>query len=389
MQIYNVAFVKNDALNRHEAIFKYNPTIIGILKRHGWRFDGATKRWWSENGPTDEVRELLNKEGVETPWEKDVVPQEEKQEEKKPRKTKAAKGQNPPVHEPRAKLKFFSHFDTMEDFLHAMQTTKFHPQFRERASIHRDRNFTGTDTYEEALDLARWGWPEGTQRMQQAVDAIASSTAVQTVMSTMHDVAGAYPIAAYAAAGDPMCMVAPGEVLDSVRPVVRLYVSNTARANTEVESIMNYGAVVLSVVDALESGGFRVEITQGSPVAAFMKDNLVGECQIILKNADDALDIEKLSFALAHPSMLRRLQFRWRETHTNGDFELGYGVPVQAKQGREYDADQVALPAVDTFDAWQLETPEKAYKYVMPIFETALRDRFQNLPPLTGTGEAA
>jgi hypothetical protein len=61
--------------------------------------------------------------------------------------------------------------------------------------------WSGTKTFEEAVDLAINGWPEGRKRLMTAMAAAQSAPAFTPSLAM--DVAGAYPIAALAEAPDP------------------------------------------------------------------------------------------------------------------------------------------------------------------------------------------
>ena len=53
-------------------------------------------------------------------------------------------------------------------------------------------------------------------------------------------------------------------------------------------------------------------------------------CKVCVKQPDERLNISKISFALAHPSMLRRHFLRWMETDPFIDVDMGsfYGYPA-------------------------------------------------------------
>ena len=97
------------------------------------------------------------------------------------------------------------------DSLDALVTAASAPSsWATRDSREGEFSFTGTRSFDQACEFARHGWQDGLSRMQCALDAVkASNTASGPAPGFLLDVAGAYPIAALAAAGDAFCMMAP------------------------------------------------------------------------------------------------------------------------------------------------------------------------------------
>lgn len=114
-------------------------------------------------------------------------------------------------------------------------------------------------TREEAVDMARNGWAEGRSHMVEAMAQARPSIALAPAFTM--DVGGAYPIAAMAAAGDPCSMVSPDPVENAFKPIIRIAVNVWASCMYKAEEFTAYGAAVMSCIDAVECGGFRVELT--------------------------------------------------------------------------------------------------------------------------------
>ncbi len=186
-------------------------------------------------------------------------------------------------------------------------------------------SFSGNVTFEQALLLAEYGWPEGRDHMSEvSTDMAPENIEVAEFVKIQTDVAGAYPIVPLAVAGEPAHM-ASVTVSECAHKIVRCEVSVVHHHGIEADSIMFNGAAVCSYVDALEAAGWQVEIwAKGSLVA---KHTL--NVSICVKRASEYLDIDRVSFALAHPAMLRRLLFRTTEQHRKlyETHRSGYGYP--------------------------------------------------------------
>lgn len=170
--------------------------------------------------------------------------------------------------------------------------------------------FTGTETFADAVHLARYGWNAGREKLSDAMGAIASSNGGAALPVMSFDVAGAYPFIPAAAAGAPESMVALSPSEARIRPIVRLGYVLGAPGVYEAHELTNMGAAFVSICDALEAAGFRTEIegldyTEGSGNHCFAR--------VMLKRAQDVFDLDRMAFALSHPAMLRRVLFAMRE----------------------------------------------------------------------------
>lgn len=277
-------------------------------------------------------------------------------------------------------------FDSVESFVREAQrgaNGEGAAWTRARQSKAKNADFSGTASFAEAARLALAGWPEGRARMVKGVEAVASSPAFERAAALFFDVAGAYPVAALAAAGVPECMVSPAPVSERARPIVRLAVSGSVSCNFKAEEIFAYGAALLGVIDALESAEFRVELNVIFPAKAYNGDKL--SVAVRVKDAPDALDLDRAAFILAHASTLRRLVFGVMEANLSCDvWGGGYGSPRLPEYGLDGDEGVVFLPGPQQFKAGsrELKTPESAFAALAPSVLELLRDRYAEFPPL-------
>jgi hypothetical protein len=243
-----------------------------------------------------------------------------------------------------------------------------------------DREWFGTANWTEALDLVRKGWPEGREKMARAMSVAAQATNHATAPSMALDVAGAYPMIPAAVAGDPMNMVSFAPVEDRRRPIVRLFVSCVYSAGYSANAVMNYGAALMAYVDALEETGHRTEITM-TYLSDYRGQRIMPS--VLAKRAEDALDVDRMAFVIAHPSFLRRLMFglletvpEWEASHAGG-----YGLPTTPKRD-ELPEDVIYLPGVNALQGAALVSPAAAVKALAPIADRLLMDRHGIQPPL-------
>lgn len=240
----------------------------------------------------------------------------------------------------------------------------------------------------QAFDYALHGWAEGRKKMVSAMAYAKSKT--NLVADYVMDVGGAYPVAALAAAGDPCSMVNLEPVESRVRPIVRLAVNVWASCAYDADEFMNYGAAVLSYIDALESGNYRVELTMlchcrvdgGSAGEAYSG-------RVLIKRAEDPLEIDRAAFCLTHPLMFRRLWFTHMQIAPEVKGRMpGCGSPLNPEPGN-MEPGVIVVPGINTFSpgSSDLKTPEKAAKAMRKNMDAILSQSGIALPALVFGGE--
>jgi len=231
----------------------------------------------------------------------------------------------------------------------------------------KESKFNITDTYEQAIGLARTGWPEGRQKMVAGLDASRLINQQARIKSEELDVAGAYPMVPAFIAGVPDCMVNIGEAEIAGTQIIRIVVNISFVAGVYDSTVINRGVAILSWVDRLEAEGKRVELialrsTEGMSSATVNRFSLM----FPLKRADEPLEIDRAAFVLAHPDMLRRLMFSASESHA--DMKEGF----ESTQGRSsnYEPDDWKVPHSIYFNALRSEDENRNYNSIPKACET-------------------
>jgi len=213
---------------------------------------------------------------------------------------------------------------------HVGQPATVSPQSRQSEWPDRD-GFSQTATYAEALDLARKGWPEGLEQIRAQFTAIKAVLNVGDEMNSRLSDSGDDVEVGLFLDGDPEHWI-EYPLMPKAHPVVKLIVSISASCGVSAETIFRKGAAIVAVVDGLEASGVRCEIEADHTVNASPsgKGNTYTN-RIMVKRAEDSLDLDRIAFALCHPSMLRRLCFRTHELGTDAEWERrggkSYGYP--------------------------------------------------------------
>ena len=161
--------------------------------------------------------------------------------------------------------------------------------------------------WEDAIQLARTGgyWAEGAAKMVQGV-ADAAALRENYAQPMLHnDVAGFMPdVPAYlAGVPDNMIAFAQGDMTTAQTPTITIGVG-TFSYGVDSSAVMNRGIAILSLIDAVEAIGYRVQLD-------YVGDNTgsggLKKIRVVLKEASQHWNAGSVAFAIAHAGMLRRL----------------------------------------------------------------------------------
>lgn len=193
--------------------------------------------------------------------------------------------------------------------------------------------FTSTRTFEEAQRLARDGWAEGEEAVKtisaKLFDVLASYVERENVV---YDVEGTGIDVARFLDGEPECwqQFEVRRTQEAGRRLIRIVYNCSASAGIEAATIMVRGAAVVALVQLLEYAGHGVEVVVGEAVNY---DGRHTETYVKVKSVEQPLDLARIAYAVAHPSMLRRHIFSICEQLPEpfyGMVKAGtYGMPAE------------------------------------------------------------
>lgn len=223
-------------------------------------------------------------------------------------------------------------------------------------------DFTGTESFAEARKLAQHGWTEGTERVRSIVRRLEARLLHRIVREDVnYDVEGmGFDVARYIE-GEPEHWVRLEESTmqeDSHRHV-KVIVHGGALGDVSTETMLAKGAVAAALVELLEFAGHNVELHHVAAVEKKRGAGLYFASWIRLKAYDQPLDMDRVAFALAHPSMHRRLTFKVRERCDAALTQWSYGATEDCdpKDGSLY------VPSARSGDIWT--NPAKAEAFVV------------------------
>lgn len=204
------------------------------------------------------------------------------------------------------------------------------------SSEDKDEDWTGTKSLEEALKFANEGWDEGIKKIKKIQNLINKAQAVEQV--EVMNVCGAYVDVPTFLSGVPDCFV-DYETVEATK-FIKLWIDMSAGGQVTVEQFLNYSNSVISIIDKLESDGYRVELN--SFMAANLDESNTKSLTVIkIKNYSESVNINTIAFAF-HPSFLRRLWLKWQET-TNV-WQAQYGHVLKTLEDFDIPSDAVVMP---------------------------------------------
>lgn len=212
-------------------------------------------------------------------------------------------------------------FDSFEKFIEQALVV---PKKQDSSSSRQKRDgkdpWHGTNTFEQAVEIAKKGWAEGAAealRIRATVEAAVRDLINARSTTYSYDVAGEFVDVGRFLSGEPECFGIEFNDGGSInRPVVKIVANLAASGSVSPKSLFIRGAAIVAAIDILEALGRRVEawVAHGS-ARSRGGDAGAHETHVLVKRADQPLDVDRLAFAVAHPACLRRLCFSVMEQH--------------------------------------------------------------------------
>ena len=231
-----------------------------------------------------------------------------------------------------------------------------------RASITGTDRFTGTASLDDAIMLARRGWPDGLKTIERLRAEIDKALAGKVpVNEPSFDISGDWLDVGRYLSGEPEnfgTMVDYGKRTDApIASIIRLVVNVATSAPIGEQTTLTRGAAAIVLVDMLERHGIRVRVDLVDVTTNHTKTEAL-ENYVTVKEEGEPVNLDKLAFFLAHRSSLRRLFFSVAEHQPDSVrrlFGIGqdfgsYGLPGTASDRGDVYLDRI-LSAADWSDA--------------------------------------
>ena len=201
-------------------------------------------------------------------------------------------------------------------------------------------------TWEQAKQMAISGWREGMQEIDKYRAKIVPIVTEKVLRpKQIYSVAGYNVDVGSFMANDPECFLSREyEERNYPGQIYKIVASISFSAAITPETIIQRGAMICALIDAIEFAGHRAEVICNWAVSAGSYDNdRQGEnkergwleVSVTVKKVSQPLEMSDLAFCLAHPAMLRRIMFSVAELEGWSDFISNYGYPAEASDKRD------------------------------------------------------
>jgi hypothetical protein len=245
-------------------------------------------------------------------------------------------------------------FDSYSEFIaecHAQKPTSHNVGF-----VGGGQNNFAQASYETAYRYATTGYADGAKRVKLKLEHLDVKSHIAKP-EMYFDVAGDYGFdMGLVMSGEPENVICyrPSNELRSKQngKIIKIMVNTVMSASIPKDIVAHRGAGIISLIDALETAGKRVQLDVICS-AKLYELNALFTHEYPLKNASEALVIEDIAFALTHPAIERRFNFIALDLFPKSagwSTYYSYGGPIDA----DHSAYDIYVPMLYGSDAnWQ------------------------------------
>ena len=223
---------------------------------------------------------------------------------------------------------YMEEYNSISEFVQTINSRPQNPEITSNVSEIGEFSFTGTHDYNEAENLLLHGWVEESEKLNEMLKL---KTLKEKSVKNTYDVAGFQCSVPRYLQGIPTNMINQ-KVVTKKQKVITITKNISYSAHVRKETIEEESIKVLQLVNNLEKQGYRV-ILNVTLIIKSKKGDIILCNKVRIKNANERLNLSKVSFPMVHSSYLRRIMFKWMETfeYTTKSFDNNYGVPVKCE----------------------------------------------------------
>jgi hypothetical protein len=203
------------------------------------------------------------------------------------------------------------------------------------------QKWSGGLTWTEAKAMALSGWREGMEQVEKFRASFFPKIASKVMRPLqVYDMVGyQVDVGAFLANQPETFINRQYEERNYPGKVYKLVASISFSAAITPETIIQRGAMICALIDAMEYAGSRVEVICNDAFSyhddpeyrkGLYKEDGWFEVGVCIKKANQPLEMTDLAFCLAHPAMLRKIMFSCAEIEGWSDFADRYGYPAEA-----------------------------------------------------------
>lgn len=236
-------------------------------------------------------------------------------------------------------------FDSLNEFYKYICETPLNKTFRwhnELVSSNKSKaSWSGTRDFDEATHLFKNGWQVGAEDLTKSLNVAETNKEVQMKAKNILSVAGYQAIVPVYLNNQPNAMM-QRKMIAIKNKVITINKTLSVSGCVSAETMKTESIKCFQIIKKIEASGIRVNLN-------LMISTGHACVKIRLKSANERLNISKLAFPLVHPSMFRRLYFRFVEVYPTipKSFTFGYGrVPDENEFRRVCGDKEIVLPTL-------------------------------------------
>ena len=179
-------------------------------------------------------------------------------------------------------------------------------------------SWDGVSSWDEAVNLMTFGYRPFVERLQKKLDFKGKGDGKR--IAFRNDVVGFAPIVPLAIMGVPNNMM--NTYMKPIKnKVVSIYYDKTASWKHDPEEFEPAGMKLMSVLIDLEMQGYRFNLYVTQSYTSKSCDMLC----VKVKDSNSPLDLQRLSFPIAHPAFFRVIGFDWYSRCPQATYRSAYG----------------------------------------------------------------
>lgn len=228
---------------------------------------------------------------------------------------------------------YITEYSSLGEFMEEINSLPNNRFYADRHSSQRlereGGDFYGTTSYKQATEMLIHGWDSAAEKMAAKVKMTNSIQTVARSSKPAYGVVGSQASVPRYLQGIPTNMISR-QTIYSKQKVVTITKSISYSCQWSTNAILAECIKALQIIQSMENGGQRVRLNVMFATTSRVNSKYHSICKVCVKQPDERLNISKMSFALAHPSMLRRFFLKWREVDPFTEYDMGeaYGVPA-------------------------------------------------------------
>lgn len=192
-------------------------------------------------------------------------------------------------------------------------------------------SFTGTNSYDEAIDLLKFGYKDPIPRIKEelANNKLITSKIFRSLPRVMprNKVIGFAPNVPNALLGLPESMISIEKETHKRKTMSVIY-SFGAPWFVDSEELIKAGMALVTAINIAEISGVQTKLQLGFMPATENVDREIVFPTVKIKDFGERFNLQKICFPMIHTSMFRRIGFKYLETcpFCEEDYSGGYGT---------------------------------------------------------------